>query len=809
MRRLLFVLSLLVASISQASPVVPPSVYFVENQGQWQGDFRFRTALGHGAAFVTESGLVLDLRAKDEGGRMKDEFGRRDEGGGMRDEGRTPMGGSVLGHVLRLTFLDANQCPDMLGLDKLASYSNYFLGRDSSRWKSRVGHYQRVLAQQVWPGINVEYVLKPGGVELVYHLQAGVDPAQIQIQIEGLSAPLTLDGAGNLVLSTSLGPLVEQAPTAFQAGRAIPCRYRLISDSTYSFTLDGYDPQQELVIDPLLYSTFLGPTWDGINKFQIDPRDQSLVVAGRTFYETFPTTPGAYQDSLRGGDDIFIARFADDGRSLLFSTYLGGSNTESPRGLTLTPNGAIYVGGYTLSVDWPLTNDATDTTFVGQIAEGYFSRLAPDGTTLEFSSYWGGNGGDYVIDLQCDDAGSLYLYGFTGSLDFPTTSGALFPLFQGDAPAYISVFDPTTAQILYSTFFPGAEDVYARQIVVLEPMHVWITGYTDEAGGIVITPDALQPDMQFHRPSFLAKLNLAAGVVEYSSYFGGNDYTDINAILPQPDNRLFLAGTTLSTNFPVTAGTFDTTHTGNYIYKAFATYFDPPTTVVRSTLFGMRQSGGTVFDLGADIVTADSSVILCGYAQGSGFPTTPGALDSVTGPEWPDAWFAVLSADLSTLRYSTLMGGYDKDYFSRVQVSPDNTVWLAGLSECYDFPVTPDAFQNQQLGWGDGVLCQFSLPWIDAAADPLILHPSTFILSAYPNPFNSTTTLRFTLPAPCEVTLILYDLMGRKLLHEEFGRLTAGEHCEPLRVEELASGFYFVRLDAGIRSATQRILLLR
>ncbi len=453
MRRLLFVLSLLVASISQASSVVPPSVYFVENQGQWQGEFRYRAALGHGVAFVTERGLVLDLQSRDKGKGIARKHLREPWKDGGQD--RLPEPVSVRGHVLRLTFLDANTCPTLLGEDKLASYSNYFLGRDSSRWKSRVGHYQRVLSQEVWPGIDVEYVLKPGGVELVYYLLAGVDAQQIQLQIEGLTAPLTLDASGNLVLPTSLGPLTEQASTAFQQGRAIPCRYRLTSDSSYCFSLDGYDPQQELIIDPLLYSTFFGGKgWEEFDEFLIDPRDQSLVVSGTTNSSTLPTTPGAYQDSLCGSYDIFITRFTANGQSLIFSTYLGGSDEETPRCMTITPTCEIYLGGSTHSGDWPLSADAVDTVYAGEF-ESYFCRLSADGTVLVFSSYFGGVGDqDYVINLQLDSTGLVYIYGHTNSPDFVITPDALFPQFQGIQAAYVSVFNPATAQILLFLILP-------------------------------------------------------------------------------------------------------------------------------------------------------------------------------------------------------------------------------------------------------------------------------------------------------------------------------------------------------------------
>jgi hypothetical protein len=204
-------------------------------------------------------------------------------------------------------------------------------------------------------------------------------------------------------------------------------------------------------------------------------------------------------------------------------------------------------------------------------------------------------------------------------------------------------------------------------------------------------------------------------------------------------------------------------------------------------------------------------VVICGIAQGSGFPTTPGTLDSVTGPEWPDACVVVLSADLSTLRYSTLMGGIDMDHFYGVQVGADNTVWLAGASDCPDFPVTEDAYQHAMNGWGDAVLCRFDLPWIiPAANNPPPLPPSSFHLSAFPNPFNSTTQIRYTVPQSGRVSLTLYNLLGCEVRVLSDDVMTAGEHRAALDAGDLASGIYFVRLSgAGERGITRKLLLVR
>ncbi len=144
-----------------------------------------------------------------------------------------------------------------------------------------------------------------------------------------------------------------------------------------------------------------------------------------------------------------------------------------------------------------------------------------------------------------------------------------------------------------------------------------------------------------------------------------------------------------------------------------------------------------------------------------------------------------------------------------MQVSPNNTVWLAGMSECWNFPVTPDAYQLNEIGWGDGVLCQFSLPWIDAAADPLILHPSASSLSAFPNPFNGTTEIRYALPRAGLVSLKVYDVLGREVGVLVDAVMVAGEQRVAFDARGVASGIYFVRMDVGGMRVTRKVLLVR
>ena len=807
----------MLAALASAAPNVSPSIFFVENAGQWDGAFRFRASLGSQDVFLTETGMTLNLMRRERPAHSARNLPWDTDPGGEWERPARPR--RVQGHVLRLNFQGANPCPALVGQAKLASYSNYFLGRDSSRWKSRVGHYQRVLSQEVWPGIDVEYVLTPAGVELVYHLQAGADPAQIQIQIEGLQAPLALDAAGNLILPTSLGLLVEQAPSAFQNGRAIPCRYRLSSDSTYTFTLDQYDPHQILTIDPLLYSSYFGSPdpFDELNVLVFDTISHTLLLGGVTHSDDFPTTPGAYQDSLHGPFDLYVSRFSADGHSLLFSTLLGGSS-GTDRIHHLLPRHADIIGTtwITESPDWPLTSSAFDTTFAGN-SEGAFWRLSTDGTELLYSSYWGGLGADYVEAFQGDSAGRIYLAGRTSSPDFSITSTALYPMFQGAAPAYVSVFDTSGSSLLYSTFFPGDYNVYANDLDVVAPFRVWLSG--NAYSGIPLTVNALQSTVSQTIPTtpFLALLDLAQDTLLYSSYFGGTDHVILGSLLPLDSQRVMLTGQARSApDFPVTADAYDTVHADG---KTFLTELALPATIVHSTLFGSLTNSGETNGRGLVLDPAGGPWV-GGITWAIDYPCTEDAVDLVytdpPGQEFGDGFVARFSPTLDSLRFSSYLGGSGKDIVYAVAQETSRRIWIGGNTESVDFLVTPDAYQTLSTGWGDGFFSLLQLPAdsvppdTENTTDPFILHPSTFRLSAYPNPFNSTTQIRYTVPQSGRVSLTLYDLLGREVRVLTDDVMTAGDHRAALDAGDLASGIYFIRLSgAGEREITRKLLLVR
>ncbi|HEY3293985.1 MAG TPA: T9SS type A sorting domain-containing protein [bacterium] len=790
-----------------AGTPLPQTAFFVQNEGQWDGAFAFKYE-GKGAAyFLTESGMTVDLHYPHLTSPTKwgKDFSRSRDA--EADKGLKPLAPAVRGHVLRLSYVNANPIPILTGEDKLPSYSNYFLSRDSCKWRSRVGHYRSITAQDVWPGIDVQYRIATQGVETVYRVHPGANASLIQLRYEGQEGTLSLAGDGSLQILTSLGLVTEKAPFAYQnlnhTQIEVPCRYDLTAEGNYRFVLGLYDTTREVIIDPLVYSSYFGAGY-GMLALAHDPQ-HNLLGVGDTFDGNFPVTPGAYQTVMVGTTDSYVAKFAPGGQDLFFCTFIGGSayDGEGSGAVVSDRDGHVCVGGMTYSTDWPLTSDAFDSTFGGEY-EGFFFMLSSDGATLEYSTYVGGAGRDRVSRAAMDSlSGDIYLAGQTeheSQSDFPLTPDAMYRQTVG-AAGCVMIFDPHVHALLYSTIVPSEID--PSSLYVLGNRRVWLAGTASDSG-LAVTDDAYQADFVSGMDGFLTRLDLFRGVVEYGSYFGGNDYDFMQMSLVGED-RVALFGWTFSTNFPpVTPGAFDTTRRlWDNLPDGYITILHLPATIEYSTILG--GSGGD--EVVAVHSTPSGDILALGNTASPDFPLTPNAMDTTYG--WWDMFVCRLSGDLGHLLYGSRLGGDANDYVRTAVFDEGDSVWLAGSSSSRTFPVTPDAFQPVASAGYNNVMSRVAIdqgPDVAAKSNPL---PQDFALSAFPNPFNPTTTLSFTLPAPSEVTLEVFDVLGRCVYQKELGRMSAGEQQYRFEGSELSSGVYFARLQAGRDVGVRKMIMLK
>jgi len=185
--------------------------------------------------------------------------------------------------------------------------------------------------------------------------------------------------------------------------------------TTYDAFVSKYSPN---AFD-LIYSTYLGGSWgDRASAIAVDPNG-TAYVAGYTYSDDYPTTPGAFQRVFGGGvyTDVFITGIAPDGQSLTASTYLGGSRDDFGTSITLTPDGHVYVTGSTASSDFPLHEPWKDS--LSGPTDAFVTGLDASLSNPEISSYIGGNGSDYGNAIVSDPRGVLFIAGSTNSDQIP------------------------------------------------------------------------------------------------------------------------------------------------------------------------------------------------------------------------------------------------------------------------------------------------------------------------------------------------------------------------------------------------------
>jgi len=187
----------------------------------------------------------------------------------------------------------------------------------------------------------------------------------------------------------------------------------------------------------------------------------SAYISGRTDSHDFPVK-NAYQDTYGGGDwDAFLTKFAPNGESLVYSTYLGGSQRDYCSGLKIGNNGEVYMSGHTSSTDFPIKNAYQDT-YGGGDGDAFIAKLSSDGADLLFSTYFGGSDHDRSININIDKRSSVYITGETSSQDFPVKNAYQDTYGGGKADAIFAKFKQNCKQLVFSTFLGGSGEADSR-----------------------------------------------------------------------------------------------------------------------------------------------------------------------------------------------------------------------------------------------------------------------------------------------------------------------------------------------------------
>ena len=597
---------------------------FEENRGQHDPRVRF---MARGANFTlyltaTETVYVLPLR----------------------DDSPSTASNHKM-YALRMSLVGANRDARIAGEDPLVKRVNYFRGNDANKWVTDVPTFERVRSDDVYAGVDlVWYGNDAGTLEYDFEVGPGRDPDAIEVDFSGASK-IEIADSGDLWIHTDAGLLTQARPVVYQehngSRREISSSYEMRGRNRVGFRLGPFDARQPLVIDPNL-------------------------------------------------------------TQLAFSTYLGGSETETASAIAVDAARNVYVTGLTSSPDFPSVSGSFDTTANGGTMDIFVTKLNAAATTALYSTYLGGSAGESAGDIAVDSTGRAYLVGGTFSSDFPTTTGAFDTTFNGSGDAVVVQLSVTGAALGYSTFLGGSDVEFASCVVVDATGSAYVAGGTNSTN-FPVTVGAF--DTTFNgggvarEDVFVAKLNPAGRGLVFSTFLGGTAHEDRFGLgITLRGTNPVVAGTTLSADFPTTSGTVDTTHNGQRdVFIALLN--SAGTALVFSTFLG-----GSADDSAADIVRGpDNRLYVAGTTASADFPTTNGSHDAILDGD-RDGFIAKLTVDLTELTYSTYLGGNGNDSLEALALDPvcvpgfacsaGRRVFVTGLTNSSDLPTTADAFDQ-------------------------------------------------------------------------------------------------------------------
>jgi len=319
------------------------------------------------------------------------------------------------------------------------------------------------------------------------------------------------------------------------------------------------------------------------------------------------------------------------------------------------------------------------------------------------STYLGGSDWDEALALALDGDGNVYVAGWTYSSDFPTTAGAYDASYNGYGyeDVFVSKLSSDLSTLLASTYLGGGsyDKVYA--LALDGQGNVYVAGYT-HSSGFPTTDGAYDTSHNAYDDAFVSKLSSDLSTLLASTYLGGGSYDGALALALDGQGSVYVAGWTSSSDFPTTAGAYDTSHNG--YYDVFVSKLSSDLSDLLASTFLGEGDDDYARALALD---GQGNVYVAGYTHSSGFPTTDGAYDTSHNGYY-DVFVSKLSSDLSTLLASTFLGGGNWDEAYALALDGDGNVYVAGYTESSDFPTTDGAYDTRLDGDGDAFVSKLS-----------------------------------------------------------------------------------------------------
>ncbi len=545
----------------------------------------------------------------------------------------------VHGHAYRVNFVGAGADIYYSESAKRKTYHNYFIGNKPEKWAGKVGLYGKVIQHNVYPGIDVAVYSRGNAMKYDFLVAAGADIARIRLNFEGVNPVIT--EKGTLMIPTTVNTIEEDAPYAYQVvnGNEIPvaCNYKVSAKGDIGFEFP-----------------------DGYDK------TQALIID--------PT--------------------------LVFGTYSGGTGNTYGFSACYDADGALYSGGETFTTGWPATVGAFQTTFGGSVDCG-INKNSSDGTTLIYSTYFGGSGTDLPNNMITNSNNELAVMGTTTSSNLPVSAGCYQSVFGGGSDFHVVHFTADGTGIIGATYVGGNGsdasnygtssnygDQNRGELFFDNDGNILVAG-SSSSTNFPVTANAIQAANAGYQDGVVFKLNADCSQLLYSTYIGGAMDDACFALVTTGSGDVVVCGGTKSSDFPTTSGVLHETFQGQT--DGFVTILNPSSGLVHSTYLGTDS-----YDHGFKVqVSMSDEVLVMGQTNGD-YPVSQGVYSIPNGNIFIDK----LTPDLSASLGSTRLGNTQQSFVPTAFLYDycGNT-YLCGFNSGGQMPVTADAFQSSGNGF--------------------------------------------------------------------------------------------------------------
>lgn len=684
---------------------------FTENKGQWDENIRYTSERNGLITSVTKSGIYFDF------------FNRVDS--------------KTIGNVIKLELTNSNSM-NFIPESKSTENYNYFIGNDKSKWITEVRRYSKLVAYNVYEGIDLVYYIENNNPRYDFIIEPYANPENISISFKGVKDINLTDEEVQLITENIV--INNTSLFAYQiidnTKKKIECKFKL-DGNNIRFIIGEYDKSKSLVIDPLVYSSFYGASGDDIpsNIKFID--ENSFLLVGNTTSADFKTTTGAY--SVEYGDriDAFVTKFNIVNSEYIpeFTTFLGSLEYDNAIDCLIEKD-FILVTGVTESPDFPTLKAIKSIHGGGK--DIFITSLSLDGKNILQSTFYGGLGDDEVVKVSKIRNNVLLFLGNTTSNNIQTIAGPPSNKYKNGTDILLFTLQPDRTAVTMSAYIGGQlEDFPTDMYIAPSTDYIYITGHTtSSASGSTDFPvappkifgqggtyDAISNGM---KDAFAMVLTPNAQNIEISTFLGGDGDDIGKGIWSDVNQNIFVVGETYNNNssgvpFPVTTGSA-VVQGNSDIFVTMFNDLDIAFGIKTQTLNYSRllNSQGTekLEQFKKHPTDSKFSMTLSSDRKFIKVATNESKAKN-------DIIYTEIEPNTGDVLLSDGYGGNEDDYASCFDFDSFNNYLLAGYSNSNDLKTTDNAYQPKKSANNDVVLIRKSNGNLS-----LINPPNTQILCA-------------------------------------------------------------------------------